>query len=202
MRERRKQERADRVREEILDAATTVFERGGIEAATLAEIAEEAGFGVSSLYAYFESKTALINGAVDSFAAEALAIFELPRLEAESFRAYFERLVRQQFLLAERRRGIFEVLRVERNDAVQRPGIAHEDGVRWMQLLGALLQTGIDEGAFRDADVLMMSFLVEGSMYGIACARFGGCSPIELDAAVDAATEFIFSGFGAATESD
>ncbi|MFQ6675282.1 MAG: TetR/AcrR family transcriptional regulator [Fidelibacterota bacterium] len=43
-------------KERILDGALRVFQRSGLEGATMDEIAQEAGFGKATLYYYFPSK--------------------------------------------------------------------------------------------------------------------------------------------------
>lgn len=59
MTERRKRDR-ERRRQDILDAAETVFATRGVEAATMDEIASEAEVSKGTLYLYFKSKGALI----------------------------------------------------------------------------------------------------------------------------------------------
>ena len=52
---RKKEERQLR-RKRILEGALSVFQKNGLEAATMDEIANEAGFGKATLYYYFNSK--------------------------------------------------------------------------------------------------------------------------------------------------
>ena len=54
-RARKKEERQLR-RKRILEGALSVFQKNGLEAATMDEIANEAGFGKATLYYYFNSK--------------------------------------------------------------------------------------------------------------------------------------------------
>ena len=53
-----------RRREDILDAALKVFDRDGFEAAKMADIATEADVAKGTLYLYFETKMALLEGVV------------------------------------------------------------------------------------------------------------------------------------------
>jgi AcrR family transcriptional regulator len=73
-RERRRQETAERARNDILEAALIAFGRLGFEATRLADIAEEAGFTAASLYTYFASKAEIVAACErllrDEFAAE------------------------------------------------------------------------------------------------------------------------------------
>lgn len=54
-----------RTRERLLDAAAEVFVRRGIEAASLDEVAEAAGYTKGAIYSNFSSKTDLINALAD-----------------------------------------------------------------------------------------------------------------------------------------
>jgi AcrR family transcriptional regulator len=49
-------------RQSILDAASLVFSRRGFQAATMAEVAKEAGISPGAIYRYFESKDDLAHG--------------------------------------------------------------------------------------------------------------------------------------------
>ncbi|GMV85523.1 MAG: hypothetical protein AMXMBFR80_13780 [Dehalococcoidia bacterium] len=52
-------------RQSILAAATKIFSRKGIAAATMAEIAAEAGISPGAIYRYFENKDELARGCLD-----------------------------------------------------------------------------------------------------------------------------------------
>lgn len=53
------------VRRQLLDAAATVFARRGIDAASLDEVAEAAGFTKGAVYSNFGSKDALVDALVE-----------------------------------------------------------------------------------------------------------------------------------------
>ncbi len=55
----RQQAQTDSRRKGVLDAARSVFERLGIEGASIREIAREAGYTPGAIYSYFESKEAI-----------------------------------------------------------------------------------------------------------------------------------------------
>lgn len=55
----------ERTRERLLDAAALVFARRGIEAASLDEVAEAAGYTKGAIYSNFTSKTDLIAALMD-----------------------------------------------------------------------------------------------------------------------------------------
>lgn len=65
----RREKLRDLTRQEILTAAARVFARGGLESATMHDLAEAAGFGAASLYTYFKSKEAIYAALLEQVSA-------------------------------------------------------------------------------------------------------------------------------------
>ncbi len=107
-------ERRERAREhtrrDILLAAADVFARRGYAAATLAELAEAAGFAAPSLYRYFESKEEIFRSLVDLFVREMDATFEEPVEPGLPLAAKLEGLLRVQARTVEPFRSAFAML--------------------------------------------------------------------------------------------
>lgn len=80
-------------RKSILAAATKVFAQKGIAAATMAEIASEAGISPGAIYRYFETKEELARGCMTESAEAIKAAWENP----EAVEATFEDLARLTF---------------------------------------------------------------------------------------------------------
>src|SRR5699024_706983 len=68
LRERRKRE----TREDLLEAAGTLFGQKGYNATSIDDIVEEAGASRATLYAHFASKSALLEALLDQLQTEAL----------------------------------------------------------------------------------------------------------------------------------
>ncbi len=66
----KREQRAERNRKKLLDAAMKVFSRKGYHKATVDEICRRANLGKGTVYQYFANKKDLFLGIVDSFAAE------------------------------------------------------------------------------------------------------------------------------------
>jgi len=66
-----------RTRERLLDAAAVVFARRGIEAASLDEVAEAAGYTKGAIYSNFSSKTDLIAALMDRRITQQAAAAEM-----------------------------------------------------------------------------------------------------------------------------
>jgi AcrR family transcriptional regulator len=67
----------ERTRERLLDAAAVVFARKGIEAASLDEVAEAAGYTKGAIYSNFSSKTELIAALMDRRISQQAAAAEV-----------------------------------------------------------------------------------------------------------------------------
>ena len=72
-------------RQSILAAATKVFSHKGIAAATMAEIASEAGISPGAIYRYFENKEQLAKGCMNESAESIKAAWENPAALEMSF---------------------------------------------------------------------------------------------------------------------
>jgi TetR/AcrR family transcriptional regulator of autoinduction and epiphytic fitness len=98
-----------RLREAILDASIAVFARRGYQAATMHELAREAGYTAPSLYNYFAGKQQIFEALVDRLDAEFIAVFDEAEPEVGDFAGSVERLIRRQVDLVQRRRGAFQI---------------------------------------------------------------------------------------------
>ncbi len=70
----RRSERRALVREELVDAAATVFARKGYDAASVAEIAAQAGYTVGAVYSNFSGKRALFEAVFAQKSDETFAL--------------------------------------------------------------------------------------------------------------------------------
>lgn len=77
-------------RQSILAAATKLFTQKGIAAATMAEIAEEAGISPGAIYRYFENKDELARGCMNHSAEAIKMAWENPEFAEMTFSALSE----------------------------------------------------------------------------------------------------------------
>jgi AcrR family transcriptional regulator len=95
----------EHLRQHILDAASRVFASHGFEAASIEEIAREAGYGASTLYGYFKGKQAIVSAIMERFFEDQESVFEMVLPAGLSLRQSLELLVRRQLELLEPRRA-------------------------------------------------------------------------------------------------
>jgi AcrR family transcriptional regulator len=98
-----------RIREDILQAAAHAFAEKGFHAATMQDIAREAGYTAASLYTYFESKDQIFDALQQLVIREWAASFDEPVPEGLTLRQRLELLLYRQYQLLDRHRDAFTV---------------------------------------------------------------------------------------------
>jgi TetR/AcrR family transcriptional regulator len=139
-------------REEIVAAAGDLFAAKGIEAVTMAEIAERAGLQQSSIYYWFRSKSEILGSILERVNRIPLAIVERERAAAGPVAVRLYRLVREDVLaLCSFPFDINEIHRM----AVRAPadfGAYWDERRRLDDEVEALIAEGIASGELRDVD--------------------------------------------------
>jgi AcrR family transcriptional regulator len=106
----RRERAREHARREILLAAADVFARRGYGSATLAELAEAAGYAPPSLYRYFASKEEIFRSIVDFVVREMDATFEAPVDRTQPLAARLDALLSAQSRMVETFRSAFAVI--------------------------------------------------------------------------------------------
>jgi AcrR family transcriptional regulator len=146
-------------RQAILERATALASRVGLEGVTIGHLSEDLGLSKSGLFAHFGAKGALqveiLRFAADRFVqAVVRPALAMPRGEPR-VRAVFERWIEWSSRSHSVPGGcLFVAAATELDD---RPGPARDELVRlqreWMETIATCFRTGITEGHFRsDAD--------------------------------------------------
>jgi len=144
-------------RAQIIEAATAVFTEKGLDRATMAEIADAAGINKATIYLYFDSKAALTQAIAEAIFAQELAdlqaAYESPGTAIERLTAFYEALIRDEGLIADKVGVLplmpiiyeFYALGLRRDDvrAVLADFLNHSAA-----LLAAIIQEGIESGEF------------------------------------------------------
>ena len=168
----KRQERKERItqerREQILNAALTVFSNKGYGEATMPDIAQEASVAVGTIYNYYQSKRDLLISLIDTFVVTKpfrQLIERLPEADDATFLSSiiearldfgFENLDRFFFLLSEVQR-----------DSELRQQYAKQVLMPILQLLERYLKTRIDSGAFRNLNARVAACALPGMIIGL-----------------------------------
>ena len=92
----RKELEITHIREDVLHAAARAVCRHGLEATTIHDIADEAGYTAQTLYAYFKGKQEILDSLVAMMGTEMLETFEDLAPPGMTFRQRLELLLRRQ----------------------------------------------------------------------------------------------------------
>jgi len=94
-------EEAAVTRETLLQAGLTVFSRKGFDAATLEDIAREAGVTRGAIYWHFGSKTELFTALMDKYSSRGAMILQQAAAEGGSFNEILRRIFSRMLLAVE-----------------------------------------------------------------------------------------------------
>ena len=203
LRERQRTER----RRLIEHAAAVVFARKGLAAASVADIAAEAGFSPGSIYNYFSSKEEVLFAATF---AEIDVLEHRMRAALDSAGAPDERLRRMieaYYLFYRQRPQGFQLLMagLDGNAREKAPAEVVERydtrALDCLSLLHAVVKQGMEDGTFREGDAWEFTHAIWGAFHGILQIaagrdpeRFVG---FEVKGLLDSTTELLIEGIKA-----
>jgi AcrR family transcriptional regulator len=150
-------------REEILEAARRVFAARGFRGTTIADVAEEAGTALGTIYLYFASKEAIF-GALHQRFIEIITTASTRPSAATSLDRVVRERVAEVFDACSENRDLVRlvVLNADPESEVARR-IRQADNAR-MRPLEEALANGIEARAVRPGDPAIMSRLIQGSV--------------------------------------
>ncbi len=196
--------RAESRPDEILDAALTIFERDGFDAARVEDIAKEAKLSKAGVYLYFDAKDAILRGLIER---EVAPIARNLRAMAEAGvsdpKGALRMIIAGLTELAGDRRK-FAVPRLVLSVASRYPDLAafyRENVVD--QGLGAaemLVKAGVEQGVFRPCEpgVAARSLLGPIFIHGFYTHfLLGDRGPLEPAARIEAHTDILLNGLAA-----
>ena len=171
--ERRKREKLKR-REEILDAAETIFFSKGISESTMDQVAEEAELSKGTLYLYFKNKEDLYFGITEralnllteefskSIDPNSTGLEQVKQIGQAYYKYSFEHNNYFNTILKFDSSGL-EIMKSENMLAA-----CHDLGQKVNQLVIKALQKGIEDGSIRkDIDPVKTAFILQGQSSGI-----------------------------------
>jgi len=156
-----------RRRDDIVQAALKVFERDGYEAAKMVDIAQEAEVAKGTLYLYFDTKAALLEGVIQSAilpaleqigsatndhsgSAQDLLAHHIRVIAARQASPEMKMLIRLMISAPEQHRSIIEFFHTH----------VVEEG---LELIRATLRKGVETGEFRPDVAEMDPLILVGS---------------------------------------
>jgi AcrR family transcriptional regulator len=148
-------------REEILDAARRVFTRSGFKGTTIADVAEEAGIALGTIYLYFPSKDDLFRGLGQRFwtmVTEALRHGEDNGSLERSIRSRLDNV----FKVCGENRDLIRLVVLNSDSTTKAEARARAESEHRYQPLIDALTAGMETGLVRRADPMTMTRLILG----------------------------------------
>jgi TetR/AcrR family transcriptional regulator, fatty acid metabolism regulator protein len=166
-RQKRKEKITRERQKQILDAALSIFSSKGFGESTVADIAEEAGIGVGTIYNYYKDKhDLLISLIADRLISEdLLRIFgTLPARSNEEFMQSMleERLT---FGLDNAQKMLFLFFEIQRDQRLRRQYVSEVVGPL-LNKLEKYIIAQVDNGSFRKVDARVVARTLAGMIIG------------------------------------
>lgn len=201
--ERREREKEQR-KQGILDVALSLFSRRGFHNVSMQEVAEDAGFGVGTLYNFFDGKEALFdelhNRAHDQVLDALLKELQGPGTEVERLRRFMQC---QPVILMEH--GDFIRLYVaEMGQRVNKLCAGDKNNAFRAVLeseLARVIQSAIDRGLFRQVDAGLAAKAIASTMETIAFEDSGSLNRQQHEETFARAEAFFIDGLLVAGDS-
>jgi AcrR family transcriptional regulator len=163
-----KEESTNPKREQILNAALTVFSKKGYGEATIPDIAQEAGVAVGTIYNYYQGKRHLLISLIETFVITEpfKKLIEHPP-EADDV-AFFSSMIeeRLEFGTGNLDRFFFLFGEIQRNPELRQQyveQVLHPI----MKYIEDYLNSRVDSGAFRPVNTAVMSRLLPAMVIGL-----------------------------------
>lgn len=163
-------------RAHILEAAIKVFAEKGFHAATIKDVAAEAGVADGTIYNYFENKTSLLMGILDprgNAVQTATAAMPLPAADLQNFLTI---MLTQRW--ADLTPKTLDVLRIVFSEALVNPELRSIFAANTIspavQLSTTVLQNFLEADKMRPNDVHLTSRTIIATVYGLIMLRLLG----------------------------
>ena len=163
-------------REQILDAATTVFAEKGFHRATIREVARAAGVADGTIYNYFENKAALLLGLLERLNESERRGADFARGAEREAANFMQAYIAQRFAtVAQSGFDMFQMLISELLiDRELRERYREQTLVPTFAIAEAYLQGGMASGTLRSLDPQLVSRALAGMTLGVLLLRLLG----------------------------
>lgn len=167
-------------RNQILDAAATVFAEKGFHRATTKEIAKTAGVSEGTIYNYFANKPDLLIGLMTRLAEVEAMDEELVEALQGDVRDFFVAVFRHRVDSIQRGQ---EMLKAILPEVMVNPDLSKQFTQQFVQQIATLLeqyvQARIEMGHIRPVNVPLTVRAVQGMFIGMIILRILGDEPLE-----------------------
>jgi AcrR family transcriptional regulator len=162
-------------RDQILDAATTVFAEKGFHRATIKDIAKQAGIADGTIYTYFESKTGVLLGLLHRLNQSTQRNEDFALGSEQGLRAFFAAYLRQRMSLLWPNAQVFQAVLPELlANAELRQEYYQQVLVPTFTIGEHYLQIQRENGQLRQIDLSLAARAIAGMLLGLLVLQLLG----------------------------
>jgi TetR/AcrR family transcriptional regulator, fatty acid metabolism regulator protein len=182
----------------LLDAARRVFGKSGFEAATIDEIAREAGVAKGTVYLYYRSKRSIYWAAVQEGIAELDALTRERVRRASTLHDAIRAFILTKVEYFDERRDFFRIYVQEVSGQAARPAFGHADFKplyqRQLRGLQSAVIAAINRGEIRKVDSAQTAGAIVDLTRGVVTRRLMRRRRARATSEVDAVVDLIWRG--------
>ncbi|MEM9709028.1 MAG: TetR/AcrR family transcriptional regulator [Pseudomonadota bacterium] len=145
------------------EAALRQFTQHGYENVSIANIAKEAGIAVGTVYRFYENKLFLLRAMLEDIEGEFVERMKADWGEGGDFSDRLDLICHGVFEVARDRKSLLRLFTMT-TDVIYEDGALPGDRIQ--RQIKCMYQDAMDDGAFRDGDVTMMSSMAQGLVEG------------------------------------
>jgi TetR/AcrR family fatty acid metabolism transcriptional regulator len=162
-------------RNQILDAATTVFAEKGFHRATIKDIARAAGIADGTIYTYFSSKTEVLLGILNRLNESTEREMQFALGSEQDVRAFFKAYVRQRISLIWPNAEVFRAVLPEMLVNAELRDLYYQQVlVPTFRVAEHYFLAQMEEGQLRKVDVPLAVRAIAGTVLGLLMTQLLG----------------------------
>lgn len=168
--EKRRERERQRKLTEVLEAAGRVFSRKGFYAASMEEIAVEAGYATGALYRYFNSKESLYIALLEQRMGERLAAVQERAAQAQGHEKALRAVVQVQVEKAAEDTSLLQIFFQEKLENASQSTAWRDVEMRHLEFLDWLakgIRMGQKEGIFREGAPMRYVLALQGMLVSL-----------------------------------
>jgi AcrR family transcriptional regulator len=185
----------------IQEAALRVIARRGLEAASMQEIADEAGIAKGTIYLYFQNQAELLERTFDAALTSLLTRLEAALAIDDGFRGRLRRLIHTQIEYFDGQRDLFRLLVSARHSGgrhtEQCSREQHPQYREWKDKFRHYLRQAVDKGEMKPVDLDRFTLFIEEGTIAVLMQRLNETLSPPVDEDVDWIVEMILDGVAA-----
>jgi len=162
-------------RNQILDAATTVFAEKGFHRATIKDVARAAGIADGTIYTYFSSKTEVLLGILNRLNESTEREMQFALGSEQDVRAFFKAYVRQRISLIWPNAEVFRAVLPEMLVNAELRDLYYQQVlVPTFRVAEHYFLAQMEEGQLRKVDVPLAVRAIAGTVFGLLMIQLLG----------------------------